>query len=234
MGVHLYTDYEDPQLPVRLAAIRAYHATGYHTLLTIHANASDGVLTPSMYSGYVIQVLQRAGLTLDSVEITNEGNVPGSPETSDGSNPLIIEDLIAGVEAAKNYARAHDPNLNYWSRVLDTIYAYRDNDGIRSVYVFRVPPTISAASADYGIVNSDGTARPSYSVVRASIAKFDPAIPHRPSPSHLTTWLIRPSPGDDGQTAMTGVTASRYGSCASSGAAAPSSISTRLSRSFPP
>jgi hypothetical protein len=291
MGVHFYAGYEDPKLPIRLAAIRAYHAAGYHTLLTIHANASNGVLTPSIYSAYVTQVLQRAGATLDAVEITNEGNVPGSPKTSDGSNPLIIEDLIAGVKTAKNYARAHDPKLtvgfnwvfdyhldlndfwqqlklqatptflhdvdflglhtypnvgsvatpvndsintgeidalqtarcemaylglqssvpiditeigypvsspadyttqaDYWSRVLDTIYAYRANDGIRSVYVFRFPPTVSAAAADYGIVNSDGTARPSYNVIKASIAKFDPALPHRSAPAHPRAPLIR-------------------------------------------
>jgi hypothetical protein len=290
MGVHLYTSYEDPQLPTRLAAIRAYHAAGYQTLLTIHANASNGVLTPSMYSDYITQVLQQTGATLNAVEITNEGNVPGSPETSDGSNPLIIEDLIAGVETAKNYARAHDPNVaigfnwvfdyhldlndfwqqlklqatptflhdvdflglhtypnlgsaatpvndstnsgeidalqtarcemtylglpttvpiditevgypvsspadyatqaDYWSRVLNTIYAYRANDGIRSVYIFRFPPTVSAASADFGIVNADGAARPSYDVIKASIAKFDPATRHRSAP-HPHAPLIR-------------------------------------------
>jgi hypothetical protein len=290
MGVHLYTGYQDPQLPTRLAAIRAYHAAGYHTLLTIHANASNGVLTPSMYSDYVTKVLQQVGATLNAVEVTNEGNVPGSPQTSDGSNPLIIEDLVAGVETAKSYARAHDPSLavgfnwvfdyhldlndfwqqlkllatpaflsdvdflglhtypnlgsaatpvddsinsgeidalqtarcemaylglpstvpiditevgypvsspadyatqaDYWSRVLNTIYAYRANDGIRSVYIFRFPPTVSAASADFGIVNPDGTARPSYDVIKASIAKFDPATRHRSAP-HPRAPLIR-------------------------------------------
>jgi hypothetical protein len=279
MGVHLYVGYQDPDLSVRLAPIRAYHAAGYRTLLTIKANAGTGVLTPQLYSAYVTQILSQTAGTLDAVEITNEGNVPGSPETSDGSNPSIIEDLVAGVQTAKSYALGHRLNLSvgfnwafdyhlnlndfwqqlkldatpqflrsvdflglhtypnfasaattvdgsinrgeidalqtarcemadvgltsnvpiditevgypvpnpsylaaqgdYWARVLDTIYAYRANDGIRSVYVFRYPGIATAASADFGIVNANGTPRPSYDVIRDRIAQFDPAPPNR-------------------------------------------------------
>ena len=111
MPVHFYVGYDDAKLPIRIAAIRAYHADGYATLLTIHANAAvGGVLTPSAYSAYVNRVLGQAGPALDSVEITNEGNVP-SPSTSDGNNPLLIPDLIAGVEAAHQFAAAHREHL---------------------------------------------------------------------------------------------------------------------------
>lgn len=62
--------------------------------------------------------------------------------------PIDITEIGYPVSSPADYTTQAD----YWSRVLDTIYAYRADAGIRSVYVFRFPPTVSAAAADYGIV----------------------------------------------------------------------------------
>jgi hypothetical protein len=111
MSVHLYLGYEDPKLGVRVAAIRAYHAAGYRTLLTFNAHASGIVLTPQAYAGWIDHVLSELGSSLNAAEITNEANVPGSPTTSDGSNPLVIQDLVTGVQTAKRYSAAHHLGL---------------------------------------------------------------------------------------------------------------------------
>lgn len=114
IGVHDYTG------PGRSAAylksvyprLHALARSGYPVNLNI-ADGNGGNGPPSstsVFVHFVRQVVAHDGRWLSGVEITNEPNVP-SPSTSDGANPQIVADLVKGVVAAKQAARARHLSL---------------------------------------------------------------------------------------------------------------------------
>lgn len=107
LRVHFYIGYEGSGQAQVLSAIRAYARAGDAVLLTIRAQIAQDAPTPATYDAFVTQVLEAVAPDLSAVEITNEGNLPAPPSTSDGLTPDIIQDLISGVVTAKSYIRAH-------------------------------------------------------------------------------------------------------------------------------
>src|SRR5947209_6402078 len=115
-GIHTYLT--PAYTPARTAALMA----GLHALAeqgyAINLNIDDEVLLQDPNSAYtappstadfvsfVRKIVAEDGSWLKAVEITNEPNLP-IPNTSDGANPQIVDDLVKGVVAAKNVARAH-------------------------------------------------------------------------------------------------------------------------------
>lgn len=98
-----------------LQTFHAYRRAGYYTSLAIHvagsapyqANGPPPLVgySPTEYAALVSQIVQQYGADLDEVEISNEGNVP-SPTTSDGGSAFVIDDIVQGVIAARQAARA--------------------------------------------------------------------------------------------------------------------------------
>jgi hypothetical protein len=94
--------------------IREYTAAGFQVELAVRYKPADPdpAASPTAFAAYVRGIVRRygddAGFT--SLQVTNEANLPGAPEASDGAFAGAVRALVKGVVAAKDEARrgGHD------------------------------------------------------------------------------------------------------------------------------
>jgi hypothetical protein len=88
--------------------IRQYTAAGFQVELAVRYKpaGADGTVAPAAFADYIRGIVRRygddAGFT--SLQVTNEANLPGAPEASDGAFVGAVRALVEGVVAAKDEA----------------------------------------------------------------------------------------------------------------------------------
>jgi len=108
--LHLYAAYEGDapveQAAASAAAESAYYATqGFDVELVLRyrPKSRDAATAAPGFAAFTRRVVALLGRNprLVGVQITNEPNVPGHPDASDGDYPGVVDALVRGVVAAK-------------------------------------------------------------------------------------------------------------------------------------
>lgn len=112
LGVHLYTQFTGDAARDRGDAtwmadeISRYTAAGLRVELVLRYKPVGGA-DPQGFAQAVRAAVDRYGTDplLTSLQVTNEANIPGAPDASDGAFPGAIDALVAGIVAAKDEVR---------------------------------------------------------------------------------------------------------------------------------
>lgn len=85
--------------------IAAYTAAGLQVELAVRYKPATG--GPAAFAEYIRGIVRRYGADdgFVSLQVTNEANLPGAPDASDGAFPGAAEAVVQGVIAAKDQAR---------------------------------------------------------------------------------------------------------------------------------
>src|SRR4051794_15428404 len=94
--------------------IRQYTAAGLQVELVVRYKPAraDAGTSPAAFARFIRTIVRRYGADpgFTSLQVTNEANLPGAPEASDGAFAGAVPALIKGIVAAKDEARrgGHD------------------------------------------------------------------------------------------------------------------------------
>src|SRR3954470_19195433 len=88
--------------------IRQYTAAGFQVELAVRYKPADPdpTASPAAFAAYLRGIVRRYGDDpgFTSLQVTNEANLPGAPEASDGAFAGAVRALVKGVVAAKDEA----------------------------------------------------------------------------------------------------------------------------------
>ncbi|QIS14548.1 hypothetical protein [Nocardia arthritidis] len=140
-----------------LGALRALANKGFRISLNINDEPKGGDRVPhDAFVEFVRRIIADNGSWLSAVEITNEPNLPGTPNT-DGSSPDVVRDVVDGVIVAKQTAVGHgyglqvafdwDYDFGIFPGFWDQLRAISTPEFIRSVDFFGLHTYPNPASA---------------------------------------------------------------------------------------